>query len=70
MSVEEILSEMDNLQANELRLVLEKATALSGGTIELSPELAAAIDEAMAVPENQYIALDEVERIVKTWRTK
>jgi hypothetical protein len=75
MSVTEILSELPNLQANELEAVVSRALELQqdlkpGSVFIASPELIRAIEEADAEPEDRDIDISEAESIVKSWNTK
>jgi hypothetical protein len=71
MSVAEILAELPKLDPLELQLVLKQAVELQkNGLWEASPELAKAIEEAMAVPEEDCIDIEEAFRRVKSWNSK
>jgi hypothetical protein len=71
MSVAEILAELPKLDPAELQLVRERILELSPDqSFEASPELLQAIDEAMAVPEDQCIPIEEAQRIIKSWNSK
>ncbi len=71
MSVADILAELPKLDPAELELVFERALELQQGTaFQASPELLQAIDEALAIPEDQYIPIEEAFRIVESWNTK
>jgi hypothetical protein len=67
MSVTEILAELPKLDATELELVFERALELQRGTAyAASPELLQAIDEALAIPEDQCVSIEEAYRVVSS----
>ena len=75
MTIDEILAELPNLQADELEMVLARAVELqrdlqSGTVFVASPELLRAIEEADAEPEELCIPIEEVERIISSWSSK
>ena len=71
MSVAEILAELPKLTADELQIVLERTQELCHEPgFQPSPELLAAIDEARATPEDQYVPLEEAYRIIESWNSK
>jgi hypothetical protein len=71
MSLAEILAELPKLAPTELELVRERIQKLSPvKSFVASPELLAAIDEGLAVPEDQCIPIEEALRIVRSWNTK
>ncbi len=75
MSFTEILSELPNLEAEELEALISRAVEIHrdlkpGSVFVASPELIRAIEEADAEPEDGDIDISEVERIVKTWNSK
>jgi hypothetical protein len=71
MSVAEILAELPKLDPTEIELILKQAVELQkSGVWEPSPELARAIEEAMAVPEEECIDIDEAFRRVNSWNSK
>jgi hypothetical protein len=71
MSLAEILAELPKLDPAELEQVLERIRNLSPEkSFVASPELLAAIDEAVAVPEDQCIPIEDALRIVRSWNTR
>jgi hypothetical protein len=71
MSVDEILAELPKLTEQELETVLELGVRLHDKLkFVASPELLQAIAEADADPEDQDVAIEEMEQIVKAWPTK
>ena len=71
MSLTEILAELPKLEAGELSQVFERALELQRSTMfAASPELLQAIEEALAVPEDQCISIDEAYRRLDSWNTK
>ena len=71
MSVTEILAELPKLDANELELIFERALELKRDVVyAASPELLQAIEEALAIPEEECIEVEEACRVVKSWNTK
>ena len=72
MSVTEILEELPNLKPAELETICRRAIELhQGQTLEASPELLAAIDEADESFEMEGgVSVDEARRIVGSWTTK
>lgn len=72
MSTSDILEELPKLNAAELESIYRRAMELHQGyTIEASPALLEAIDEAdqSAVAEG-CVSLDEARRVVASWNTK
>lgn len=68
MSVTEILAELPKLDPSELQLIFERTLELHEKVLFVpSPELAEAIREAEAEPEEDSIDIDEAKRIVKSW---
>ena len=71
MSVEEILAELPKLEPAELERVFQQALELHEKiTYTASPELAKAIEEALAEPEENSIPIDEAYRMLKSWNSK
>ncbi len=71
MSVTEILDELPKLSIEERQLLFQKLNELEGGTIEETPEMLAAIDEARAEPSTTDLSAEELSRDVIRWaRTK
>ncbi len=71
MSVTDILAELPKLDPAELQLVFERTLELHEKFFFVpSPELAEAIREAEAEPEEDSIDIDEARRIVKSWSSK
>jgi hypothetical protein len=71
MSVTDILSELPKLDPAELQLVFERTLELHEKVVFVpSPELAEAIREAEAEPEEDSIDIDEARRIVKSWSSE
>ena len=72
MSTTEILEELPRLNPAELESIYRRAVELhQGKTVEASPELLAAIDEADAsFAKEGGVSLDEAVRIVASWNTK
>jgi hypothetical protein len=71
MSVTDILAELPKLDPAELQLVFERTMELHEKFIFVpSPELAEAIREAEAEPEEDSIDIDEARRIVESWSSK
>ena len=70
MSVTDILAELPKLDPAELQLVFERTMELHEKVVfEPSPELAEAIREAEAEPEEESIDIDNARRIVESWST-
>lgn len=72
MSTSEILEELPKLSPAELETIYRRAIELhQGQTIDASPELLAAIDEAdQSAANGGDINLDEARRIVASWNTR
>ncbi len=72
MSTEEILEELPKLGPEELIAICRRAIELQEGlSLEASPELLAAIDEAdVSFAKEGGIELSEARRIVESWGTK
>ena len=68
MSVAKILAELPKLDPAELQLVFERTLELHEKVLFVpSPELAAAIREAEAEPEEDSIDIDKARSIVESW---
>jgi len=71
MSLAEILAELPKLDDVELESVIQRGLELrKEPAFQASPELLQAIDEALAIPEDQCVSIEEACRIVKSWNTK
>ena len=72
MSTTEILEELPRLNPAELETIYRRAVELhQGRTVEATPELLAAIDEADAsFAKEGGVSVDEARRIVASWNTK
>jgi hypothetical protein len=72
MSVTEILEELPNLNPAELEIIYRRAMELHPRwTVEATPELRAAIDEAdESFAKEGGIGVSEARRIVASWSTK
>ena len=72
MSTTEILEELPRLNLSELETIYRRAVQLhQGRTVEASPELLAAIDEADAsFAKEGGVRVDEARRIVASWNTE
>ena len=72
MSTTEILEELPRLNPAELETIYRRAVELhQGRTVEATPELLAAIDEAdAAFAKEGGVSVDEARRIVASWNTK
>ena len=72
MSAREILDELPNLSPAELETVYRRAVELHHGqTVEGSPQLLAAIDEAdESFLKEGGVGMSEARRVVASWSTK
>jgi hypothetical protein len=72
MSATEILDELPRLTPAELEMIYRRAVELhQGQTLEASPELLAAIDEAdESIAKDDGASVAEARRIVASWNTK
>jgi hypothetical protein len=72
MSVTEILAELPKLNATELESIYRRAVELHRShTVEASPELLAAIDEAdEKFAHEGGVSVDEGRRTAASWNTK
>lgn len=72
MSATEILDELPKLSLPELEAVYRRAVELHRGqTVEASPELLAAIDEAdEGFATEGGVSVEEARRIAASWNTK
>jgi hypothetical protein len=71
MTIAEILAELPKLDPAELQLVLERTMELHEKILFVpSPELAEAIREAEAEPEEDGIDIEEAKRIVASWSSE
>ncbi len=72
MSATEILDQLPNLTPAELEIIYRRAADLhQAHTLEASPELTAAIDEAdKSFAKDGGVSVDEARRIVASWNTK
>lgn len=67
MSVTEILEELPKLSAEDQALVRQRLDQLLGDDFEETPAMLAAIDEALASPDEDGIPLEEVRQKIKDW---
>jgi hypothetical protein len=67
MSMSEILEEASKLSAEERHILVQKLNELEEGSLEESPELLAAIEEARAEPEATDVSGEELTRDVIRW---
>jgi len=72
MSATEILEELPNLNSAELETIYRRAIELhQGRTVEATPQLLAAIDEAdESFAKEGGVGVSEARRIVASWNTK
>jgi hypothetical protein len=71
MSVADIIAELPKLDPAELQLVFERTLELHEKVLFVpSPELAEAIREAEAEPEEDGIDIGEARRIVESWSSE
>jgi hypothetical protein len=71
MSVSEILEELPKLTLAELEIIYRRAAELHQGyTVEASPELLAAIDDADESFAKGGVSTDDARRIVASWNMK
>ena len=72
MSVSEILEELPKLTLAELEIIYRRAAELHQGyTVEASPELLAAIDDAdESFAKQGGVSSDDARRIVALWNMK
>ena len=56
MSMTEILDELPKLSIEERQLLFQKLNELESGTIEATPEMLAAIDEARSEPSTTDVS--------------
>ena len=62
MSMTEILDELPKLSIEERQLLFQKLNELESGTIEATPEMLAAIDEARSEPSTTDVSAEELNR--------
>jgi hypothetical protein len=72
VSASEILDELPKLNPAELEIIYRRAVELhQGHTLEASPELLAAIDEAdESFAKEGGVSINEARRIAASWNTK
>ena len=67
MSMTEILDELPKLSVEERHLLFQRLNELEIGTIEETPEMLAAIDEAQASPHENDLSVEEIHENVRQW---